>query len=121
MRTIIAVAGLVLAWIAIATAADVGLRRTVDLDSPGAMEQVRITNPAHFDKIVKIVDGVVQQADSAVPRWLRVNFDARDVTYRPVVMTSHPPKRRLAFGLDDTRYEIVLVLTNVTGAVTPAK
>jgi hypothetical protein len=36
-------------------------------------------------------------------------------------MTSHPPKRRLSFALDDTRYEAVVVLTNTSGAVTPAK
>ena len=69
---------------------------------------------------MKIIEGVTQQADSAVPRWLRVNFDARDVGYRPIVMTSHPPKRRLAFALDDTRYEAVVVLTNASGAVIPA-
>jgi hypothetical protein len=50
-----------------------------------------------------------------------VNFAAADVTYRPVVMTSHPPKRRLAFALDDTRYEVVVVLTNATGTIAPAE
>ena len=108
-------------WVAVAAAGDIALRRTVDLDAPGAMEHLRATNPSHFDKIVKIVEGVVRQTDSAVPRWLRVNFDARDVAYRPVVMTSYPPKRRLAFALDDTRYEVVVVLTNATGVITPAK
>ncbi len=121
MRMILTAALLVLTSVAMATAADIGLRRTVDLDAPGAMERVRAANPAHFDKIVKIIEGVTQQADSAVPRWLRVNFDARDVGYRPIVMTSHPPKRRLSFALDDTRYEAVIVLTNTTGAVIPAR
>jgi hypothetical protein len=121
MRTILTVTSLVLTWVAIATAADLGLRRTVDLDAPGAMERVRAANPAHLDKIVKIIEGVTQQPDSAVPRWLRVNFDARDVGYAPIVMTSHPPKRRLSFALDDTRYEVVVVLTKWGGAVTPAK
>jgi hypothetical protein len=122
MRTILTVASLVLTCVAtMATAADIGLRRTLDLDAPGAMERVRAANPAHFDKIVKIIEGVTQQPDSAVPRWLRVNFDARDVGYRPIVMTSHPPKRRLSFALDDTRYETVVVLTNTTGTVTPAR
>ena len=121
MRTILTVASLVLTWIAIAAAADIGLRRTVDLDAPGAMERVRAANPIHLDKIVKIIEGVAQQPDSTVPRWLRVNFDARDVGYTPIVMTSHPPKRRLSFALDDTRYEVVVVLTKWGGAVTPAK
>jgi hypothetical protein len=121
MRTILTMASVVLAWVAVASAADIRLRRTVDLDTAGAMDHVRAANPAHFDKIVKIIEGVIQQPDSAVPRWLRVNFDARDVGYTPVVMTSHPPKRRLSFALDDTRYEVVVVLTNATGVVTPAK
>ena len=120
MRTVLAVASLVLTWAAVANAGDITLRRTVDLDAPGAMERVHATNPAHFDKIVKIVQGVVRQIDSAVEGWLRVNFDALDVNYHPLVMTSYPPKRRLAFALDDTRYEVVVVLTNATGAITPA-
>ena len=121
MRTILTVVSLVLTWATIATAADIALRGTVDLDAPGAMERVSAANPAHFDKIVKIIEGVTQQPDSAVPRWLRVNFDARDVGYTPVVMTSRPPKRRLSFALDDVRYDVVVVLTRWGGAVTPAK
>ena len=120
MKTILTVALLVLTAVAIATA-DIGLRRTVDLDAPGAMERVRAANPSHFDKIVKIIEGVARQPDSAVPRWMRVNFAAQDVNYRPIVMTSYPPKRRLSFALDDTRYEAVVVLTNASGAVIPAR
>ena len=121
MRTILTLASVVFIWVAIATAADIGLRRTVDLDAPGAMERVGAVNPAHLDKIVKIIEGVTEQPDSAVRRWLQVNFDAQDVGYTPIVMTSHPPKRRLSFALDDTRYEVVVVLTKWGGAVTPAK
>jgi hypothetical protein len=36
-------------------------------------------------------------------------------------MTSHPPKRRLSFALDDTRYVTVVTLTNVRGDVVPAR
>jgi hypothetical protein len=111
MRTFITVASLVLTWVTIATAADSGLRRTVDLDAPGAIERVRAESPAHLQKIVKIIEGVTQQP----------SFDARDVGYTPIVMTSHPPKRRLSFALDDTRYEVIVVLTKSGGAVTPAK
>jgi len=50
MKTILTVALLVLTAVAIATAADIGLRRTVDLDAPGAMERVRAANPSHFDR-----------------------------------------------------------------------
>ena len=121
MRTILTMVALLLMWFATATAADVDVRRMVDLDAPGAMERVRADNPTHFDKIVRIIEGVTERPDSAVPRWVRVNFDAREVVYRPIVMTSHPPRRRLVFALDDTRYEVVVVLTNTTGAVIPAR
>ena len=121
MKTILTMALLVLTSVAIATAADIGLRRTVDLDVPGAMERVRAANPDHFDKIAKMIEGVTQQPDTAVPRWLRVNFDARDVNYRPIVMTSYPPKRRLSFALDDTHYLVVITLINVDGAIVPLK
>jgi hypothetical protein len=121
MRAILTVASLVLTSVAAASGADTGLRRTVDLDAPGAIDRVRAANPAHVDKIVKIIEGVRQQPDSGVPRWLRVNFDAREVGYAPIVMTSHPPKRRLSFALDDTRYEVVVILTNAAGVVTPVE
>ena len=54
--------------------------------------------------------GVVRQPDAAIPGWMLANFNARDVTYAPIQMTSSPPKRRLAFALDYTRYVIVVTL-----------
>jgi len=56
-----------------------------------------------------------------VPRWLQASFNARDISYQPIVLTSHPPKRRLSFALDDTRYVAVITLTNVKGTVVPLK
>jgi len=35
-------------------------------------------------------------------------------------MTSLPPKRRLSFALDDTRYTVVVILTR-DGKVTPLR
>jgi len=96
-------------------------RRVVDLNEGGALETLQRSNPAHYDKIRKILDGVQQQRDAQVPRWIQTNFDGRDVSYGPIVLTSHPPKRRLSFALDATRYEATIVLTNVTGEIVPAK
>ena len=47
-------------------------------------------------------------------------FDARDVSYLPIVLVTDPPKRRLSFALDHTRYEVVLTLDTMRGAVVPA-
>ena len=96
-------------------------RRMVDLNEVGALEALEHSNPVHYEKVRKILDGVLRQHDAQVPRWIQTNFDARDVSYRPIVLTSHPPKRRLSFALDATRYEAIIVLANVTGEIVPAK
>lgn len=97
------------------------LPRTVDLDAPDALETLRQTNPTHFTAIQTILAEVVLRPDAEVPRWLRVNFNARGVSYRPILLTSHPPKRRLSLTLDDTRYMAVITLTKVTGTIVPLK
>ena len=93
----------------------------VDLNESGALEALRQSNPVHYEKIRRILDGIQQQPETRVPRWMQVNFDARDVSYAPIVLTSHPPKRRLSFALDATRYEAIIVLTNVRGDIVPLR
>ena len=112
---------LLLLWIAVAVASDVPLGRAVDLNAPGALETLQRANPTHYEKVRKILEGVLQRSDADVPRWMQANFDARDVRYLPIVLTSHPPQRRLSFALDATRYEAVVVLRNVRGEIVPAR
>ena len=97
------------------------LPRTVDLDAPGVLEALEQTNPAHYGIVRTILAEVFLRPDIEVPRWLRASFNAQGVDYRPIVLTSHPPKRRLSFTLDDTRYVAVIVLTNVNGTIVPLK
>ena len=94
---------------------------TVDLDRPGALQALQQSHPARYAKVKLILEAVSRHPDSDVPRWIRVGFDARDVSYAPIVLTSHPAQRRLSFALDDTRYIAVIVLTNLRGAVVPLK
>ena len=110
-----------LAILTLTAAGPVTLTRTVDLDSPGVLEALERSNPTHYEKVLKIVEGVVRQPDAKVPQWIAVTFNGRDVGYAPVVMTSYPPKRRLSFALDDTRYVTIVTLTNVRGDVVPAR
>ena len=97
------------------------LRRAVDLNETGAPEALARSNPVHYEKIRRILDGILQQPDANVPRWIQANFDGHNVAYAPIVLTSHPPKRRLSFALDATRYEAVIVLTNVRGEIVPLR
>jgi len=113
-------AALVIFWTGMAAAGDLTLSRVVDLDKPGALEALQQLNPTHYEKIRQIVTGILQQPDAAVPGWMRANFDARGVLYSQIEMTSYPPKRRLSFALDDTRYVVVVTLTR-SGTITPLK
>jgi hypothetical protein len=118
---LLAVVMLAALWTAVAAAADAPPRRTIDLDQPGALETLQRANPAHHEKVRRIMEGVLQRPDTDVPRWIQASFAGRDVTYAPIVLTSHPPKRRLSFALDDTRYEAIVTLTNVRGEIVPAR
>jgi hypothetical protein len=80
---------------------------------PGNLEAVERANPDHFAKIQRILAEVPQQppaADSVV-KWMRVEFQARDIQYTDLVLTSLPPKKRLEFSLDNTSYVKVVTLT----------
>ena len=47
-------------------------------------------------------------------------FNAREVSYASIEMTSLPPKRRLSFALDNTRYTVVVTRTR-DGKVIPLR
>ena len=118
---IAAFAALLTVWTAAVVAGDADPRRTVNLNRPDSLEALQQSNPAHYEKVRKILDGILEQPDAAVPRWIQTHFDARNVSYVPILMTSAPPKRRLSFALDETRYEAVVTLTNVRAEIVPLK
>jgi len=120
-RALIAAAVLAMLWTGVVVAGDASPRSTVDLNKPHSLETLQQSNPTHYEKIRKILDGILQQPDAAVPRWIQTNFDARKVDYVPILMTSLPPKRRLSFALDETRYEAVITLANVRAEIVPLK
>ena len=120
MRSVLIAVAFVLLGLTNAIAQPV-LPRGVDLDAPGALEALVRNNPTHFVVIQRILNEAGARPDAEVPRWLRASFNAQSVIYQPIVLTSHPPKRRLSFTLDDTRYIAVITLTNVTGTVVPLK
>jgi hypothetical protein len=121
MSRILAAALLLFGWTFLAAADEARSQRAVDLNEPGVLEALQSSNPAHYDKIRRILGGVLRQSDAGVPRWMQATFNALDVKYVPIVLTSHPAKRRLSFSLDATRYEVIVVLTNVRSDIVPAK
>ena len=89
-------------------------QRTVDLRDAGALGHLRQTNPVHFGKIERIVAGLLERPERADGHWLQTEFDAREVDLSRLVMkTSHPPRQVLRFTLDDTRYVLHVVRSDL--------
>jgi hypothetical protein len=87
---------------------------TVDLRDAAALQQLRDRNPAHFATIQRILAGLTEDPERVEGDWLRTTFDARDVELsRLLLKTSHPPRQQLRFTLDDTRYTLHVVRSDL--------
>ena len=84
----------------------------VNLDVPGALDVLARNKPQHYTKVREILTAVQKQPESEVPKWMRTRFDARNVSYEPLLLVTNPPKRRLSFTIDEVRYQSTVTLTN---------
>src|SRR5207237_10004792 len=94
---------------------------TINPIEPAALEALQRDNPAHYQTVRQILHNILKQPESQVPRWLRTTFNATDVRYLRVLLTSDPPKRDLSFTLDDTQYKMRLTLAHDGVKIVPAK
>lgn len=102
-------------WAAGATAGELPVAHTIDLNVRGALEAAQRTNPVHYEKITKIAQGLLEQPDHRTSRWVQTTFNARNVSYPQTFLTSFPAQRRLSFTLDDTHYLVTLTMKPVGG------
>lgn len=114
-------------WIVVALFAAFGVQaagvpsQSVDLDKPGALEALQRDKPAHYAKVLEMMEKV-----QAVPlaaegqRDLRLEVQKPDVTRRQIE-TSFPAKTRMTVPVDDTEYKITVVYTKNPATVVPAK
>ena len=87
---------------------------TVDLRDPAALERLRQEHPAHFAAIRQILAGLAEQPQRVEGAWLQATFDARDIEVtRLLLRTSYPPRQQLSFRLDDTRYTLHVVRSDL--------
>lgn len=92
----------------------------IDLDSPGALEKLARENPAHYVKVQRILSDAPRVPVTSVQDWMRVSFDARNVTAPFLIRTSLPAQADISFTLDDTRYSARIRL-DAPSRVTPAQ
>ena len=93
--------------------------RKIDLNVPGVMESLRATNPRHYEQIQEILKGLEKQKD--VPKWMQSTFEAKNVSYSTIFLTTEPPQRNLSFVLEETLYHSVVTVEGSHVAIYPVK
>jgi hypothetical protein len=94
----------------------------IDLNRPGALEQLKVERPRHYMAISEVL-----RAAERVPckdhelETLSARFDVREMACNFLLMTSDPPKRHLSFELEGTRYVAVVTVKDTGGRVVHAK
>ena len=117
MRNILIAAILVTSFLAYAAEPS----RHVYLRSSGALEQLARDNPTHHAKVERIIAEVRKQPMDSVPRWMKAEFGAEDVSYPPTLLTSYPAKKYIHFKLDDISYTAVVVQSRIERLIPAAR
>jgi hypothetical protein len=100
----------IFASLLLATITNVSLAaQRVDLNSPGALDALRMENPRHFAKVQAILAAAEAQPSTDIGKWIQTRFDASNIDAAPLWHVSDPPKIRLSFTLDQTRYTAMIV------------
>lgn len=86
----------------------------LDLRDAASLERLREENPSHYAAIRQILAELSEHPEKVETDWLQATFDARDVELsRLLLKTSHPPRQMLRFTLDDTRYALHVVRSDL--------
>jgi hypothetical protein len=86
----------------------------VDLTVPGQLDALRDRRPEHFVKVQAILALARTRPAESTGQWIETQFGASEVELLQWRVTD-PPRLRVSFILDDTRYtgEVVPVLAPV--------
>ena len=98
-----------------------GFTEPVDLNAAGALESLRIQNPAHYEKVRAILAIVEARPRSDVTRLIEARFDATEVQSFIAWRVSNPPKLHVAFTLEQTRYTVWVVPTDAAPKLVPLR
>jgi len=81
---------------------------SIDLDAPGALDALARARPEHHARVLSLLHAAEHRPPASVARFLATDLCARDVDASALLKTSYPARRRLAFSLDEARYELLL-------------
>jgi len=118
---LIAIAVAAAATAASATAAHC-LERPVDLNPPGALEQLKVERPTQYAAVTDVLRTVEHvPCEKREVRELSVRLNIQELACKFSLMTSNPPKRRLSFALESTSYVAVVTMKEANVQFLPAK
>lgn len=94
----------------------------IDLNRPGAIEELERSAPDRHRRIAQIIRTAERvPCRSERLKALEVELDVSDLDCSFFLKTSLPPKRRVAFSVDGLRYVVVVTLRDFEGRITPAE
>ena len=83
------------------------------------LETLHATNPDHYASATRLLASANRLCQPGEPQLQ--NTDARDVSCGLSLLTSDPPKRKLSFMLDGTRYVALVTMTADQPTPIPAR
>jgi hypothetical protein len=94
----------------------------IDLNRPGALEQLKLDRPKHYAAIAEVIRIVERvPCENREVETLKARYDITQWACKFMLLTSDPPKRRLSFQLEETRYVALVTLKGTQGRVIPAQ
>jgi hypothetical protein len=84
---------------------------TIDLDKPGALEQLQQSHPQQYQAVTAVLRASERMpCKSSELKTLKVRFDIKDLECNLIVLTSWPPKRHVSFEFDGANYSATVIL-----------
>jgi len=94
----------------------------IDLNRPATLEQLKLERPKHYAAIAEVIRVVERvPCENREVETLKARYDISQWACNFVLLTSDPPKRRLSFQLEETRYVALVTLKGAQGSVIPAR
>ena len=108
-----------LALLFFALDASASWERYVNLDEPGALHELSVSNPAHYRQVMTAVSSEKAGCDQA---WAHYKIASRTAACRShLLMTSFPPKGHLTVRLDDVLYAITVTFDTAEYKISRAR
>lgn len=85
------------------------------------MERLQSSNPKHYEKVVKLLNGLAERQHMHVARSLAVSIEAKELAYSSILLTTDPPQGDLSFKLDDATYFGRITLERGRASIYPSR